>query len=141
MRAVSGQQLIAARIGHCSARNGTRTSPNAHGAYVWRDRWVPRRRDEPTTKRSTELALRLHHDRHFRREAGKDLDRDLVRSERLERLLEIDLVAIDRDPAPAEGVGDVLRGDRAVELAALADLDAHRQGRRRNPGCGDIGLF
>ena len=60
---------------------------------------------------------------------AEDLDRDLVGAEALERLLEVDLVAVDDDPPPAQRIGDVLGRDRAVELAAVADLDAHRQGR------------
>ena len=72
---------------------------------------------------------------------GEDLDRDLVGAERLERLLEVDLVAVDLDPAAGERVGDVLRGDRAVELAALADLDAHGQRRAGDPGRRDLGVL
>ena len=44
-------------------------------------------------------------------------------------------------PAAGQRVGDVLRGDRAVELAALADLHAHRQGRAADPGRGDLGIL
>src|SRR4029079_12690419 len=54
---------------------------------------------------------------------------------------EVDLVAVDVDPPPRQGVGDVLRRDRAVELAALADLDAHREGGGRDPGCRDVGFL
>ena len=54
-------------------------------------------------------ALGLDDDRHLGRQAAVDLDRDLVRAERLERLLEIDLVAVDLDAAAGQGVGDVLR--------------------------------
>ena len=49
-------------------------------------------------------------------------------------------MAVDLDPAAGQRVGDVLRRDRAVELAALADLDAHRQGRAADPGRGDLGV-
>src|SRR4029077_12428022 len=87
------------------------------------------------------LALRLDDDRDLGRESAEHLDRDLVRAEGLERLLEVDLVAFDVDAAAGERVGDVLGGDRAVELAALADLDAHRQGRRSDPGRRDLGIF
>src|SRR5438034_11483315 len=89
---------------------------------------------------SETLALRLDDDRDLGRQPAVDLDRHLVRSERFQRLVEIDLVAVDLDPAPGKGVGDVLRHDRAVELAALADLDAHREGRRGDPGRGDLGV-
>src|SRR4030095_8505101 len=65
----------------------------------------------------------------------------LVGSERLERLREVDLVAVDIDAAASERVADVLGGDRAVELAALADLDAHRERRARDPGGRDLGLL
>src|SRR5207237_1373565 len=54
---------------------------------------------------------------------------------------EIDLVAVDFDAAPGERIGDVLGGNRAVELAALADLHAHRQGRARNAVGGDLGFL
>src|SRR6185369_178652 len=37
-------------------------------------------------------------------------------------------------------VGDVLGRDRAVELAALADLDAHRERRRGDPRGRDLGF-
>ena len=60
------------------------------------------------------LALGLDDDRDFRGHPAEDLDRDLVRAERLERLLEVDLVAVDLDPAAGQCVGDVLRRDRAV---------------------------
>src|SRR6185369_2546577 len=86
------------------------------------------------------LALGLDDDRDLRRHAGEDLDRDLVRPERLERLLELDLVAIDVDAAPGERLGDLLGRDRSVELAALADLDAHRQRGRADAGRGDLGV-
>src|SRR5690242_8736816 len=86
-------------------------------------------------------ALGLDDDRHLGREALVDLDRDLVRAERLDRLLEVDLVPVDGDPAPAERLGDVLVVDRAVELAALADLHAHRERRRRDAGGRDVGLL
>src|SRR5262249_9139297 len=45
------------------------------------------------------------------------------------------------DPAPGERIRDVLGRDRAVELAALADLDAHREGRRADPGRRDLGFL
>src|ERR671922_333980 len=71
-------------------------------------------------------ALWLDDHRHLWRHARVDLDGDPVGPERLQRILELDLVTVNRDPAASEGVGDVLGGDRAVQLAALADLDAHR---------------
>src|SRR6185295_16316485 len=61
-------------------------------------------------------ALRLDDDRHLGRHAREDLDSDLVGAQRLDRLLEIDLVLVDHDPAPAERLGDVLVVDRPVEL-------------------------
>src|SRR4029077_9633313 len=72
---------------------------------------------------------------------AEDLDRDLVGAQRLERLLEVDLVPVDLDPAPGQRVGDVLRRDRAVQLADLADLDAHREGRAPDPGGRDLGVL
>src|SRR4051794_22038777 len=89
-------------------------------------------------RRAAALPLRLDQDGDLGRQPAIHLDRDLVRAERLQRLLEIDLVAVDLDPAASERVGDVLRRDRAVELAALADLDAHGEGRRGDPGRGDL---
>src|SRR4029079_14268996 len=50
------------------------------------------------------------------------------------------LVAVDVDPAAGQRVGDVLGRDRAIELAALADLDAHRECRRRDAGRSDVGV-
>src|SRR4051794_34396524 len=58
----------------------------------------------------------------------------------LERLVELDLVAVDLDPAPRERLRDLLGRDRAVELAALADLHAHRQRRRSDSRRGDLGV-
>src|SRR5690242_17456273 len=91
--------------------------------------------------RGRRSALGLDDDRHLGGQALVDLDRDLVRAERLDRLLEVDLVAVHGDPAPAERLGDVLVVDRAVELAALADLHAHRERRRRDAGGRDVGLL
>src|SRR5207244_831255 len=87
------------------------------------------------------LALRLDDDGHFRRQARIDLHRDLVGAERLEGLFEVDLVAVDRDTTTAECVCDVLRRDRAVQLAAFAYLHTHRQGSARNAGGHDVGLL
>src|SRR5262245_1783427 len=87
------------------------------------------------------LALRLDDDRDFGGHAREDLDRDLVGAEGLERLLEIDLVAIDVDATAGQRVTDVLRRERAVELAALADRAAQRAGRARDAGPGALGLF
>ena len=50
-------------------------------------------------------------------------------------------MAVDVDAAAGERIGDVLGRDRAVELAALADLDAHRQGRAGDAGRGDLGVL
>src|SRR5690242_15766843 len=86
-------------------------------------------------------ALGFDDDRDFGREALVDLDRDLVGAQRLQRLLEVVLVTVDLDPSASERVGDVLRRDRAVELAALADLDAHRQRRRPDSRRGDLGVL
>src|SRR5690242_1690157 len=77
-----------------------------------------------------ELALRLDDDRDLRSHAREDLHGDLIRPERLEGLVELDLVAIDHDASAPEGLRDLLRADRAVELAGIADLHAHRQRRR-----------
>src|SRR4051794_16575394 len=87
------------------------------------------------------LALRLDDDRDLGRHPREDLDRDLVGPERLERLVELDLVSVDVDAAARQRVGDVLRRDRAVELAALTDLDAHREGRARDARRCDLGFL
>src|SRR4051812_19785506 len=86
------------------------------------------------------LALGLDNHRDFGCQPGSDLDRDLVRAERLQWLFEIDLVAVDDDPTAAEGLRDLLGPDRAIELARVADLHAERQGRRADPRRGDLGL-
>jgi hypothetical protein len=51
------------------------------------------------------------------------------------------LCFVHHDPAAAERVGDVLGRDRAVELAAPADLDAHRERGRADPVRRDLGFF
>src|SRR5262249_14260813 len=55
--------------------------------------------------------------------------------------IEVDLVPIDHDPTATKCIGNVLGGDGAVELATLADLDAHRQGRAADALCCDLGVF
>src|SRR6188472_1938146 len=59
-------------------------------------------------------ALRLDDDRDLGGHPREHLDRHLVGAERLERLLEVDLVAVDLDAPAGERVGDVLGRDRAV---------------------------
>src|SRR5690242_19456651 len=110
-------------------------------AAAWRGWYTAVRSPEGAPYVRARSAFGLDHDRHFRRHAGIDLHRDLVRAERLERLLEIDLVTVDLDPTSRQRVRDVLRRDRAVELAALADLHAHRERRRTDPRRRDLGLF
>src|SRR4029453_1814726 len=73
--------------------------------------------------------------------AREDLDGDLVGAERLERLVQVDLMAVDDDAAPSERIGDVLGGDGSVELAAVADLDAKGQGRAGDPSGVDLRLL
>jgi len=48
-----------------------------------------------------------------------EVDLDLVRAQRLDRLVELDLAALDLDALRGGAVGDVARGDRAVELQRL----------------------
>src|SRR6476659_4314992 len=111
---------------------------SSHRRHDFDRMFEPVRRPRRPPPRS---ALGLDDDRHLGCQAAVDLDRDLVRPERLERLLEIDLVAVDLDAAAGQGVADVLRGDRAVELAALADLHAHRERRGRDPRRRDLGIL
>src|SRR5438046_1260326 len=88
------------------------------------------------------LALGLHEDGHLGRlEGGVDANGDLVRAELLQRVLELDLVAVDGDPPPGERLGDVLGGDRAEELPALPDLHAHRERRAGDASRLDPGLL
>src|SRR5439155_7809135 len=112
-----------------------RTPPPATMPRLW-TRAVPAR----LARRGAGLALGLDDDRDLGRHAREDLDRNLVRPERLERLLELDLVAIDGDATAGEGLRDLLGRDRAVQLAALADLHAHGQRGRRDAGGGDLGI-
>src|SRR5690348_8234361 len=99
-----------------------------------------RPRNGPPTGR-LDSALRLDDHRDFGRQAARDLDRDLVRAERLERLVEIDLVAIDLDAPAAERLGDLFRAHGAVELARVADLHAEREGRGGDPRGRDLVLL
>ena len=59
----------------------------------------------------------------FARHAVADLDRDHAGADRLDRLLEVDLAAVDVDAAGLlDRVDDVLRGDRAEQAAVVAGL-------------------
>ena len=70
-------------------------------------------------------------------DVGVQRHRDLGRAELLDRLVEHDLAAVDLDAraGPATAVGDVGRGDRAEELAALAGAgrDLRPASRRAAP--------
>ena len=79
-----------------------------------------------------------------------DLDDDHAGADGLDRLVEVDVAAVDRDAARLlDGVGDVLRGDRAEQAAVLAGLVGDREDRlveqrgvllRRCAGVGDRAL-
>ncbi len=101
-------------------------------------------RQRTTTKRRTRAALALlrgeapcrgaalllldDHRLDGRVHALVDLDDDHVRADVADRLLELDLAAVDSDSAGlADRVGDVLRGDRAEQTAVLAGLLLDRQ--------------
>src|SRR4051794_26718809 len=63
-----------------------------------------------------------------RDDARRDLDLDHARPDRLDRLAETDVVAVDRDaPGLLDGVRDVLRRDRAEQPAVLARLVRDRE--------------
>src|SRR5690606_24757588 len=65
-----------------------------------------------------------------RLDLGGELRHDLELAERLEGLVERDLLAIDDDALRLERGGDVLGGDGAEQAIALADLaaDLHLDG-------------
>ena len=48
--------------------------------------------------------------------------RDGMQSQRLQGLVEPDLLAVERDAGPGEGIRDVTAVDRAIERAGLARL-------------------
>src|SRR5439155_15197474 len=57
-----------------------------------------------------------------------DLDDDHARADRADRLIEVDLAAVDADAAGlADGVDDVLRRDGAEEAAVVAGLMGDRE--------------
>src|SRR5690242_801415 len=68
--------------------------------------------------------LRVDDDRlDRRRDAVADPDDDLVGADVADRLLEVDVAAVDVEPAGVlDRVGDVLRGDRAEQAAVVAGL-------------------
>src|SRR3954452_24589967 len=74
------------------------------------------------------LALLDDHRLDGRLDARRDLDDDQVRADRLDRLLEGDVPAVDAQAARlTDGVGDVLRGDGPEQPAVLAGLVGDRQ--------------
>ena len=58
---------------------------------------------------------------------GVQHDRDGVQAEFLDRMVEHDLAAIEPEAARGGGVGDVARGDRAVERAAVGGGANHHE--------------
>ncbi len=56
--------------------------------------------------------------------SGWEVDLDLVLAQRLDRLVEFDLAALDLHARSGSAVGDVARGDRTVELAPPEGLGA-----------------
>src|SRR6185312_4159876 len=56
------------------------------------------------------------------RDFGMERDADRVQAERLDRMIEHDLMALDGETCRGHRLGDVARRYRAVELAAFARL-------------------
>src|SRR5262245_33599252 len=59
--------------------------------------------------------------------------RDAVLADLLDRLLELDLPAVELDPLGLDQVGDLGRRHRAEELALLADVRLHLEPQRLEP--------
>ncbi len=66
--------------------------------------------------------------------------RHAVQAERLDRMQGDDLLAIDADAARRDRLGDVARGDGAVELAALTRLADDDEGLAVEPAADLLGL-
>src|SRR5215210_4932109 len=76
------------------------------------------------------LLLLDHHRLDRRGHAVLDLDYDHARADRLDRLVEVDVTAVDRDAARVlDRVGDVLRCHRSEEPAVVAGLVRDREHR------------
>src|SRR5580765_3574737 len=80
----------------------------------------PREKSSGTDQ--TERLLADDVDAQLRHDVLVQSHRDQMLSERLDRLVECDALAVHRDAARAEEIGDVLRRDRAEELAFLGRL-------------------
>src|SRR6185437_6873282 len=88
-------------------------------ALCWRGPG-PRLELRKAGKPARRLLLLDDPDLDLRANLGVQTHRHVEDAERLDRLLEVDLTAIDDDPLRGELLGDVGRGDRAEELAFLA---------------------
>ncbi len=63
-------------------------------------------------------------------DAGHDMDPDLVLANGLDRLAQVDVVAVDLDPLLPQPIRDVAGRDRAEQPVAFAGLDADLDGQR-----------
>src|SRR4051794_22803031 len=108
-----------------------RTRHEAEAGRRPRTTTAARRRRRCTASRCASGLLLLADDGlHRRGDAVGDLDLDDAGADRLDRLLEADVAAIDVDAARLlDRVDDVLRGDGAEEAAVLARLMGDGQHR------------
>src|SRR4029453_17091147 len=81
---------------------------------------------DPRGRLNTGIAALLADDRdlELRGDVGVESDRHDALAQRLQRLVEMNPAPLDLDPLPLEKFRDVLRGDRAEELALFRGLPA-----------------
>src|SRR4051794_13759146 len=92
--------------------------------------------------RAVTLLLLDDHRLDGRGDAVLDLDVDHAGADRADRLLEVDLAAIDLDAASLlDRVDDVLRRDRAEQAAVVAGLVGDREHRAAEHGSGVLGAL
>src|SRR4051794_3873913 len=92
--------------------------------------------------RAVTLLLLDDHRLDGRGDAVLDLDVDHAGADRADRLLEVDLAAVDLDAAGLlDRVDDVLRGDRTEQTAVVAGLVGDREHRAAEHGSGVLGAL